>query len=96
MMRSEQKGLSVVVGKLASRLLNRLQQRSLAQQPRLALVDRITLGPRQTLALVEAEGRRFLVASSQDGSPSFYPLGLEAPNGKGSRSRIAGGSRKAW
>jgi hypothetical protein len=44
------------------------------QAPRLALVERITLAPKQTLALVEAEGRRFLVASSAEGAPAFYPL----------------------
>jgi hypothetical protein len=41
---------------------------------RLALVDRISLAPRQSLALVEAEGRRFLVATSLDGGPAFYAL----------------------
>jgi hypothetical protein len=54
---------------------NGLAIRGLGKQaPRLALVERITLAPRQTLALVEAEGRRFLVASSADGAPAFYPL----------------------
>jgi Flagellar biosynthesis protein, FliO len=42
--------------------------------PRLALVERITLAPRQSLALVEAEGRRILVATSADGASAFYPL----------------------
>jgi flagellar biogenesis protein FliO len=42
--------------------------------PRLALVERISLAPKQTLALVEAEGRRFLVASSAEGASAFYPL----------------------
>ncbi|MGD0730206.1 MAG: flagellar biosynthetic protein FliO [Terracidiphilus sp.] len=43
-------------------------------QPRLALLERIALAPRQSLALVEAEGRRFLVATSPEGAPAFYPL----------------------
>jgi len=43
-------------------------------QPRLELLERITLAPRQSLALVEAEGRRFLVATSADGGPAFYAL----------------------
>jgi len=43
-------------------------------RPRLILLERITLAPRQSLALVEAEGRRLLVASSTDGSPALYPL----------------------
>lgn len=42
--------------------------------PRLALVERIALAPRQALVLVEAEGRRFLVATSAEGSAVFYPL----------------------
>jgi hypothetical protein len=43
-------------------------------EPRLALVERITLAPRQSLALIEAEGRRILVATSVEGGPAFYPL----------------------
>jgi len=42
--------------------------------PRLAVLERITLGPRQSLTLVEAEGRRFLVATSPEGTPAFYAL----------------------
>jgi flagellar biogenesis protein FliO len=41
---------------------------------RLELVERITLAPHQSLALVEAEGRRFLVATSPEGAPAFYAL----------------------
>jgi hypothetical protein len=52
----------------------RLRER---QAPRLALVERIALAPRQTLALVEAEGRRLLVAISADGSPAFLALDSE-------------------
>jgi flagellar biogenesis protein FliO len=44
------------------------------RRPRLALLERISLAPRQSLALVEAEGRRFLVATSPEGAPAFYPL----------------------
>jgi flagellar biogenesis protein FliO len=44
------------------------------RRARLELLERITLAPRQSLVLVEADGRRFLVASSAEGSPSFYPL----------------------
>jgi flagellar biogenesis protein FliO len=42
--------------------------------PRLAVLERISLAPRQSLALVEAEGRRFLVATSAEGTPAFYAL----------------------
>lgn len=63
------------VAGLAGWLLARIgRQRTERVRPRLALVDRITLAPRQTLALVEAEGRRFLVATSAEGGPAFYPL----------------------
>ncbi len=40
----------------------------------LALLERITLAPRQSLSLVEAEGRRFLIATSAEGAPAFYAL----------------------
>ena len=43
-------------------------------RPRLELLERITLAPRQSLALVEAEGRRFLIATSPEGAPAFYAL----------------------
>jgi len=43
-------------------------------RPRLRLLERIALAPRQSLALVEAEGRRFLVATSAEGAPAFYAL----------------------
>lgn len=58
-------------------LIARLRKRQ-AAQPRLALLDRITLAPRQSLALVEAEGRRILVATSAEGGPAFYPLDEDA------------------
>jgi flagellar biogenesis protein FliO len=54
-------------------LLDRLQ-RSAIQKPRLTLVDRINLAPRQTVALIEADGERLLVASSPEGAPAFHQL----------------------
>jgi flagellar biogenesis protein FliO len=60
-------------GGWAGWLLAKWQGRRRAE-PRLALVERITLAPRQSLALVEAEGRRILVATSAEGGPAFYPL----------------------
>lgn len=57
--------------------LSRLHHRR-SQRPRLELLERISLAPRQSLALVEAEGRRFLVATSAEGGPAFYPLDQEA------------------
>lgn len=59
------------------RLLGRLRGRERAQ-PRLALIERIALAPRQSLALVEAEGRRFLVATSAEGGAAFYALEARA------------------
>jgi flagellar biogenesis protein FliO len=44
------------------------------QARRLEVLERIALAPRQSLALVEADGRRFLVASTADGAANFYPL----------------------
>jgi hypothetical protein len=49
-------------------------RKSAGAPPKLALIERITLAPRQSLALVEAEGRRILVAVSAEGGPAFYAL----------------------
>ena len=73
-------------------LLDRFRHRAL-QQPRLALVERINLAPRQTVALIEADGQRLLVATSPDGAPSFYPLkaasGRPAANRRGKTHKDA-------
>jgi flagellar biogenesis protein FliO len=64
-------------GGLTGWLVNRVLGRFLGgkrQGPRLALVERIALAPRHSLALVEAEGRRILVATSADGAPAFFAL----------------------
>lgn len=58
-----------IVGWIVARL-----HRPQARAARLAVIERITLAPRQSLALIEAEGRKLLVATSPDGAPSFYPL----------------------
>lgn len=60
-------------GGLGAWLLDRLHGKGRAE-PRLALLERISLAPRQSLALVEADGRRILVATSPEGGPAFYPL----------------------
>jgi len=60
-------------GGLAGWLMAKLRSRPRAER-RLALLERIALAPRQSLALVEAEGRRILVATSTEGGPAFYPL----------------------
>jgi flagellar biogenesis protein FliO len=82
------------VGGLAGWLLGRIHA-GRRTQPRLELIDKISLAPRQSLALVEAEGRRFLVATSPEGAPAFYPLegagtrtglGQKMPAGRKSKS----------
>ena len=72
-MKQRGNGESGRVGGLAGWLLDRLRSSRLPR-PRLALLERIALAPRQSLALVEAEGRRFLVATSPEGAPAFYAL----------------------
>lgn len=68
------------------------------REPRLALLERISLAPRQSLALIEAEGRRILVATSVEGGAAFYPLNgncsLRANGEAGSRSKSP--SRTSW
>jgi flagellar biogenesis protein FliO len=78
---------------LAAWLLERLRGPA-RPRPSLALLERITLAPRQSLALVEAEGRRFLVAASAEGSPTFHALDENV--GHLSRRRIAGRPRVSW
>ena len=67
------------VGGLAGWLLQRFHARR-EGRPRLLLIERIALAPRQTLSLVEADGRRVLVATSADGAPSFLAL-VSLPSG---------------
>jgi flagellar biogenesis protein FliO len=63
----------IQVDGLAAWLLTRMRRSSQAK-PRLSVVERISLTSRQVLLLVEADGRRILVGTSQDGPPVFYPL----------------------
>jgi len=89
-------GKNKSVGGLAGWLLGRLRAGG-RERPRLELVERITLAPRQSLSLVEAEGRRFLVVTSPEGSPAFYALD-ERPMPARPRSnvvRIDGSMRQA-
>ena len=67
-------------------------------EPRLALVERITLAPRQSLVLIEAEGRRILVATSAEGGPAFYPLDENASSRAyaGANGALHGRSRVSW
>ena len=72
-------GVPVQGGGLAGWLLGKLRRLPKAA-PRLNVIERISLAPRQSLALIEADGRLFLVGTSQEGSASFYPLDPEAGN----------------
>jgi flagellar biogenesis protein FliO len=78
-------------------LLERWQRRRRAE-PRLALVERITLAPRQSLALIEAEGRRILVATSAEGGPAFYPLDENASSrtSRETQRALRGRPRASW
>jgi flagellar biogenesis protein FliO len=84
----------IPAGGLAGWLLGRLRGAG-RREPRLAVLERIALAPRQSLALVEAEGRRFLVATSPEGTPAFYALD-EAGRRRGAPpARISGADRDA-
>jgi flagellar biogenesis protein FliO len=61
------------IGGVAGWLATRFEKRT-RRQPRLAVLDRLTVAPRQSLMLVEADGQRILVATSAEGAPAFYPL----------------------
>jgi hypothetical protein len=62
-----------LLGGVAGWLLKRLRVAPRAE-PRLVVLERIVLVPRQSLALVRADGRRFLVATSPEGTPAFFCL----------------------
>ena len=84
-----QTGLAVwLLGKLRMRLSG-ARRADGSSAPRLALVERISIAPRQTLALIEAEGRRFLVASSEDGAAAFYPVDGGVTKARGVKARVS-------
>ena len=62
---------------LAGWLRDRWQARRRAE-PRLVVLERVALAPRQSLLLVEAEGRRLLIATSPEGAPAIFPLDSSA------------------
>jgi hypothetical protein len=93
----ENTALAVHLMRACGGWLSKLRGREIAR-PRLALLERISLAPKQSLALVEAEGRRFLVATSSDGSPAFYALD-ETRYGRapaGARSVVRAPVRVSW
>ena len=79
-------------GRLALWLLKRLR-RAPGAQARLSLLERINLAPRQSLALVEADGRRLLVATSPESAPTFYAL--DGPAYSAGQKRISRSARSA-
>ena len=78
------------IGGIAGWLIKRLEQRT-HREARLELQERLTLAPRQSLALVEADGQRILVAISAEGAPAFYPL-----DGRSLSAAKLGASRRTW
>jgi len=76
------------LGGFAGWMLKHLRGRRGAE-PRLAVLERIALAPRQTLALVEADGRRFLVATSPEGTPSFQALDAAVPHTAKRTARVS-------
>ena len=79
------------LGGLAGWMLARLRRQA-RLRPRLALLERITIAPRHSLALVEADGRRFLIATSAEGSPAFHAL----EESTGQRRRNSTTARVSW
>jgi flagellar biogenesis protein FliO len=80
---------------LAGWLLGRLRV-ARGREPRLAVLERIALAPRQSLALVEAEGRRFLVATSPEGTPAFYALDKARDRQSPDKSGRQRAARVSW
>ena len=86
---------------LAGWLLRFWRRTSERRAPQLELIERISLGPRQALALIEAEGTRVLVATSADGAAAFFPLGDAVGSAHGRRSftaspRVSDRTSRSW
>jgi len=80
---------TTALGGLAGWLLGWFKASGCAR-PKLELLERISLAPRQSLALVEAEGRRFLVATSPEGAPAFFALDERARSSVNGVARVSG------
>lgn len=77
------------IGGLAGWLLAHLR-RQLRPAPRIVLRERIALGPRQHVSLIEVDGRCFLIVTAPDASPAFHPLGPHP------RPTLAAARRVSW
>lgn len=85
--------LSAVRRSIGGWLSVRLQRSS--QPPRrLAVIERVSLTPRQSLVMVEADSQRLLVAVSSEGAPVFYPLSTGV-SGRGGHSKKKTEGKKA-
>lgn len=84
-----------------ARAFGRWQQsiRVSTRSSRLSVIERTTLGPKQSLILIEAEGIHLLVAISSESTPAFFPLSqLQRPrlmDGPSLRKRTLSGNRRA-
>lgn len=74
-------------------VMNRLRHRAVTQR-RLMVIERIHLAPRQTLALVEADGHKLLVATSGEGTSTFFQLKAAVTPRTSSRSAQSAGEGK--
>jgi flagellar biogenesis protein FliO len=93
-MKWNQSAKTAPAGGVAGWLLGRLRAGG-RQEPKLELLERIALAPRQSLSLVAAEGRRFLVATSPEGAPAFYALDERPRPAASGISRQRGPARAA-
>ncbi len=86
-------GAPPLPGGLAGWFLGRFRGRQ-ALQPRLIVIERVSLAPRHSLALVEAEGHRLLVATSADGATVFQALEARSPGSSTGSTRTP--RRTSW
>lgn len=61
-------------GSLGAWLVDRVRHHS-ERDSRLRILERVRVTPRQVLVLVEAEGERLLVATSDGSAPAIFALG---------------------
>lgn len=90
----KQEGTAASAAGWAVCLLERMRGRQ-RPKPRLTLVERISLAPRQSLALVEVDGRRLLVATAAEGAPAFYSLHAQE-GAEGGVLRVSRAGRVSW
>ena len=71
-------------------IFERLSRRATAI-PKMAVLERVNVAPRQFIALIDVEGEKLLVSASQNGSPRFFRLTASRGNGRsGERIPIEG------